>query len=555
VRYRAWWCLGGLFALALVAAPPTTAQVGEPGGEPVVHACCLESDGAGQEPADIVAPEEMAASAMASGIARVQGESRPRLRALYYTPHFVLNYTDEPDNPNSPALDDADGDSVPDYIQNLGSYLERAWTLYTTDLPDGMGYAPPPLRDGARYPVLVYQLAPGYSGQTWVDSKSGRRATSHISISAHLSEPYVRAVAAHELFHAVQYGYNYTASFWWKEASADWASSQVFPDVDTYIIPYYDWFQVPYWSLDFADGWHEYGSSIWAQHLAQTRGREIIRAIWLNQRTENDSLVATETALEALGTTLANQFQDFAVWNWFTGDRADGAHYAQGQTYPMMQPTDQAAGAMIPLAGTLRRVSSLYVPLIPPTGTPMIDRGLTVRVKLEDGTAAQLILERTDGTRSTIPVTVPRYHIPDFEQNYRRVVLVLSNADTDASHKYSGSTTLGTVYRDQYGYIWDLQVSWNGAVKGTVEVGDEQAWPVTGEIRDGAFHWRAVNPDVKPGERWVTGFDAMGSFSTAGAQDDRWTNDAGRTDNWNGAALDGPIPARWRVDRRGPAQG
>src|SRR5437764_11068774 len=44
---------------------------------------------------------------------------------------------------------------------------------------------------------------------------------------------------------------------------------------------------------------------------------------------------------------------------------------------------------------------------------------------------------------------------------------------------------------------------------GWVEVGDEQAWPFTGEVKNGAFHWRAVNPDVKPGERWAVRFDVF----------------------------------------------
>jgi hypothetical protein len=553
LRYRTWWYLGGLCALALVVAPPTTCRADDGDGDLAVQSCCQESAAPDLAATGLTGPDDMAASAMESGVARIQGEVRPRLRAVYYSEHFSIYYTDDPDNPHSPSLADEDKDTVPDYIENLGAYLERAWTVYTTDTPAGMGYNPP-LRGGARYSVLVYQLPLGYSGQTWADSKTGRRATSHVSISSHLSEPYVRAVAAHELFHAFQYGYNYTASFWWKEASADWAANEVFPEVDTYIIPYYDWFQVPGWPLDYTDGWHEYGSSIWAKHLAQSRGRDIIRDIWVNQRAENDSFKAISATLEASGTTLANEFNDFAVWNWFTGDRADGAHYPQGQNYPMLSPDDRAAGALIPLSGALRRVSTLYLPLIPPSGNPVVDRGLTVRLKLEDGTAAQLILERQDGTRSVVPVTVPRYHIPDFEQNFKRAVLVLTNADPVAIHRYSGSTSMGFVYRDQYGYTWDLQSNWAGVLQGTVDVGDEQPWPVTGTIKNGSFRWRAVNPDPQPGDRLTTGFDVSGSVPDGGAPDaDRWTNDTGRTDIWNGVTLNGPIPARARVDRRGPA--
>jgi hypothetical protein len=301
VRLPIWWYLGGLCALTLVVAPPTAGSADE--SQPEAH--CGEQHP--PQPSTLgccnVESDDMSASVMGSDVVRIQGEERPSLRNSFYTEHFILYYTADPKSPHAPSLEDADVDRVPDYVERLGTYFERAWSVFTTDEPEGMGYAPPPLKAGARYPILVYQLAPGYSGQTWADSKSGRRATSHVSISSQLSEPYVRAVAAHELFHAIQFGYNYTASFWWKEATAEWAASEVFPEVDTYIIPYYDWFQVPGWSLDYADGWHEYGSSIWVKHLAQTRGRPIVREAWLQQRAENDSFKAITRALEGAGVT------------------------------------------------------------------------------------------------------------------------------------------------------------------------------------------------------------------------------------------------------------
>jgi hypothetical protein len=541
---------------------------------------------------------------MAAETARIQGESRPRLPESYQTGHFVFYYTTDPTSPHAPALDDANLNGIPDYIENLGAYFEQALALYTTPAPDGMGYTPPPMNPGSRYPVCVYSLAEGYSGQTWPDSKSGRRSTSHVSIDAHLYEPYVRQIAAHEFFHAVQFGYNYTASSWWKEASADWASHQVFPDVDTYIIPYYDWFQVPGWSLDYTDGWHEYADSIWAEHLSETRGRDIIRAIWLNQRSENDSLKAIERALEGAGTNLATQFRDFAAWNWFTGDRADGAHYKDGHRYPMIAPADQQADTLAPFAGEVQRLGSAYLALVPPQGAATaarsprgaahtgiasvasarrrsgylppanapapqkaspaagrlkaaevtaspVARGLTVRLKADAGLDAQLILERMDGARITVPVSGGRYHVAGFEQGFRRVVVALSNGDSVSKHSFSGSVVLGAVYRDQYGYLWDLELAPNGAVRGTVEVGDRQPWAVQGQITGGSFHWRAINPNPQNGG--VNGFDVSGSLPETTEASIRWTNDAGRSDAWIGAVVDGPAPTPGPVNRRGPA--
>jgi hypothetical protein len=536
--------------------------------------------------------------------AHIQGEVRPRLPDVYQTEHFILYYTHSPVGNHAPALDDDDRDGVPDYVETLGTYFERAWALYTAPAPGGLGYEAPP-RSGSRYSICIYGLADGFSGQTWADNKSGRRATSHISIDAHLYEPYVRAVAAHELFHAFQYGYDYLASPWWKEASADWASNEVFPDVDTYVIPYYDWFQVPGWPLDYTDGWHEYGTSIWAKHLAETRGREFIRTIWLGQRSDNDSLRVIGKSLEAAGTTLAAQFRDFAAWNWFTGDRADGAHYRQADAFPQIEADDQAADSTGPLSGSVQRLGSAYLALTPgpdvaatasvtrspasahiavaritarrvsgylnPNAAPApaapaatagrlkaediaastLSRGLTVRVKTESGLDAQLILERNDGTRSIAPVSGGRYHVAGFEQNFRRVVVVLSNGDSLVKHSFTGSVGLGVLYKDQYGYTWDMEVALDGTVRGTVDVGDRQPWPVQGQIKAGGFHWRALNPSLQRG--WTTGFDVTGTLPDPASSSVRWTNDTGRSDVWIGALVDGSAPVSPLSNLRGPA--
>ena len=89
----------------------------------------------------------------------------------------------------------------------------------------------------------------------------------------------------------------------------------------------------------------------------------------------------------------------------------------------------------------------------------------------------------------------------------RRAALVISNGDL-RTHDYRASAGLGLVYQDQYGYVWDLEVDAAGAVHGAVEVGDEQTWPVTGTIRDGAFTWRAANPAANRNDRWSPGFEA-----------------------------------------------
>src|SRR5436190_23030298 len=114
-----------------------------------------------------------------AGVARIQGEVRPRLPDTYQTEHFLFYYTHDTSGNHAPDLTNSDRDAVPDYVESMGTYFERAWALYTAPVPAGMGYDGPP-RSGSRFPVCIYNLADGFSGQTWADSQAGRRLTSHI---------------------------------------------------------------------------------------------------------------------------------------------------------------------------------------------------------------------------------------------------------------------------------------------------------------------------------------------------------------------------------------
>jgi hypothetical protein len=110
------------------------------------------------------------------------------------------------------------------------------------------------------------------------------------------------------------------------------------------------------------------------------------------------------------------------------------------------------------------------------------------------------------------------------------------------------------VYRDQYGYVWDLEIDPAGAVHGTVEVGDRLPWPVTGTVEGSSFRWRVVNQHIDPGEPWSTGFDVAGSLpDRSSASVGRWSNDSGRGGNWSGTGVDGQVPAVALANGRGPA--
>ena len=168
--------------------------------------------------------------------------SPPPLR--YTTPHFSIAYaaTGEDAVPSSDAglsvtrLDGAmigsvpGGDGIPDYVQQIGVYLEYAWKVY-----DQAGLRLPT----AGVPVYLFNEIGAYGLYLPVCGE--------IYLETDLAVPGTTAV--HELFHAVQYQYWKQEDFagipgneqaFYKEATADWAMIQLMRPA-----PYVSWFADP----------------------------------------------------------------------------------------------------------------------------------------------------------------------------------------------------------------------------------------------------------------------------------------------------------------------
>lgn len=131
---------------------------------------------------------------------------------------------------------------------------------------------------------------------------------------------------------------------WFMEASATWIEVMTYdggviddgdtlPDPDEpnetnsynyYIHQLRRWFLIPDISLKSRIGDHEYGSVIWSLYMAQRFGYDIIRQFFAN---------ATDGSYPEMGnfydifidngTTLAEAFKTFTVWNYFTHTRAN----------------------------------------------------------------------------------------------------------------------------------------------------------------------------------------------------------------------------------------
>lgn len=145
--------------------------------------------------------------------------------------------------------------------------------------------------------------------------------------------------AAHEFFHAVQFGYDYREDRWFMESTATWVEERYADDVDDNR-QYLAASQVkrPGTSLDLFDrgGFAHYGNWVFWEHLTERLDAGVVRDTWDAARGSAYSLQALEKVLRPHG-GFTKRYADFAAAN-LTPSRS----YDEGADWPaqaMSQPT------------------------------------------------------------------------------------------------------------------------------------------------------------------------------------------------------------------------
>ncbi|MEZ0578124.1 MXAN_6640 family putative metalloprotease [Nocardioides sp. MH1] len=265
--------------------------------------------------------------------------------------HYV---TKADDAVNGVPRRNRDGDHRPDYVEKVLATMTRVHQRYVD-----AGYRRP-MSDGTRggdgrSDIYLAQIGnQGLYGYCTTDASSLPRhgATwaycvldndySHREFPRHTSTQNMQVTAAHEYFHAVQFGYDIGADAWFMEATATWAEDEVFDAVNdnTGYLPYGPMGK-PGLPLDTFRGGYWYGAWIFFRHLtehfpqAQAGLPILVRTMWRNADAATataPALYATaaiEAALADKGTDLRTQLLRMA---------ADNLHprrwYDEGRLYP-----------------------------------------------------------------------------------------------------------------------------------------------------------------------------------------------------------------------------
>ena len=285
----------------------------------------------------------------------------------FNTPHFRLHYTRT--GPQAPPLEDFHPrNGVPDYVDICADAMERSYRIQI----DLMGFKKPyidfwAMQNGGNHKFDVYLFTFPALGITTADWFEGRVLSTALTVAPYFminsriydyvgkleGRRYIETTCAHEFLHGIQFGYNAYMPTWFMEASATWIEIMTYdggrindgddiPDPDEpnetdaynyYIHQLRRWFLHPDIALDSRIGDREYGSVIWTLYMAERFGYDIVREFFGN--TTDGSYREMGNFYDIFtdrGTTLAEAFKTFTVWNYFTYNRAGMQTGAQGYT-------------------------------------------------------------------------------------------------------------------------------------------------------------------------------------------------------------------------------
>ncbi len=310
------------------------------------------------------------------------------------TPYFRIHYT----LTGLHAVDDTDLDvnTIPDYVDLVAAVFDSVFEALTQSL----GYTPPPgdawvtTDNGGNglYDIYLRSIYPGYYGYTQAEyfaQGTGDNENSSNIVETNAFTSYmalrnsytgfpgtfaqnIRVTAAHEFFHAIQFGYDGWEEIWLLEATAVWMEEVMYDNLNDCYQYMPSWFNSPETSLD-ANGTHMYGSYIFFRYLEENwSGRSAIRSIFessipYNSQNGRYDFHAIRDGLAQNNLDFRGIFNGMVIANRILAPTVSAGpyHYREAESYPVDGPkilaTIHQDTSWISYA--LHRYSSQYVNL------------------------------------------------------------------------------------------------------------------------------------------------------------------------------------------------
>ena len=352
--------------------------------------------------------------------------------------HFRLHY--DTIGPHAVDLEDRDMNSVPDYIDFVAAISDSLWEFEIGSL----GYRAPPTDGsaggGPEKDIFISALRNyGYTYPE-LSGLGSATATSYIDIDNNYTDPIfyqpgqtpglngLRVTLAHELFHAVQWGYYYGRDAeWWQEATATWMEDIAYPYIDNYLMYVPHFLGNPELGLDRVgfNSMHSYGAAIFPLFLSQRFGPTVVRRSW--EEFDRQGHGRAEALDKVIPGGLSDAFSEFSLWNYFTGSRHRlGAFYVDGEFYTGLRTkqVNTPAKVVVQDSGTLDHLASRYV-VIQPQLQP---GGVEITVQTSPGQWQNKVVLVASDSVALRSLGADEVRIPDWDL-YQEVVVVLAVTD------------------------------------------------------------------------------------------------------------------------------
>jgi hypothetical protein len=379
-------------------------------------------------------------------------------------PHVCVHWVNA--TADAPSLVDGNRNRVPDQVDATVRAFDTAWRMEV----DVMGFrAPKPdgtsPDHGPNSKLDIYLADVGAWGLNGFvatddphaddDTYEDRDYSAYIVVDDDFSVAQLgssggpgglRATAAHEFFHAVQFAYDSSEDDWLTEGTAVWMEERVADDVDAN----HRWLRSsplvhPWAPIDSSRGLNEYGAWIFWRFLTESQGvggpdPTLIRAVWeLAADGPGDpnlfSARAVQRALMSRDRSLATSLATFGAWNL-----APGVFYDEGGTYPSAPVSRRhRVSADHPIAGWATvRLNHLTTGAASFEPASLGDASLRLVLDAppkRTGSAARVLIVFRSGALSVVPVSLDAdgdgdLSVPFSSSRVSRIVLVYANAST-----------------------------------------------------------------------------------------------------------------------------
>ena len=306
-------------------------------------------------------------------------------RLTYFTPegNVQINYQmTGTDGLTGGNAQDNDNSGYPDYVENMGQYIEDALALFIN-----VGWINPLTCTSNTMFLVTIEYQEGTYG--YVPGSSYHRIYMHKGLNDNQN----KLTTSHELHHLVQHVYTSCdgdpgpSGSWYRECTSMWAEEVIYDELNGYNGYDQDFQNEPYRSLDYFEsgGLYQYGSVLWNLYIHENFGDSAVKNIW--ETPISGTISAQNNYFTNNGSNFTDEFSKFSAWCYFTGYRSNGTYY-EGEF-------EEASN--ITAAAITRSATGALVNYTPPTNKLPDHLGVNY-VKLNRGSgAADNLLIQFDG--------------------------------------------------------------------------------------------------------------------------------------------------------------